>query len=64
MSGWTGGSVNRRWQRGRRGPDHGGLHLQEDIARILAEFRAANGWEPGSVWDPYSGSYVIRKEGS
>lgn len=37
---------------GRRGT------LREDIARILAQFRAENGWVRGARWDPSQGTYV------
>jgi hypothetical protein len=62
MSGWTGGIANRDWQRDRRGPDNGRIGLAEDVRRILADWRADHGWEPGSVWDARLGRYVKRGE--
>ena len=58
MSGWTGGIANRDWQRDRRGPDSGRIALVEDVRRILADWRADHGWEPGLVWDARLGWYV------
>jgi len=57
MTGWSGGMANRSWQRDSRGPDSGRISLVDDVRRILAEFRAAHGWEPGFIWDPHLGTY-------
>lgn len=57
MSGWSGGAANYTWQRDRRGPNDGRLNLRADVAAILAKFRAEHGWQPGMIWNPYSGAY-------
>ena len=64
MSGWAGGAANYRWQRDRRGSDDGRLGLRQDVVRILARFRAENGWQPGYVWNPYRGTYEPPREDS
>lgn len=53
MSGWSGGVANRTWQRDARGPDSGRIGLVDEVCEILAAFRAAHGWQPGMVWDPF-----------
>jgi hypothetical protein len=58
MTGWTGGTANRNWQRDRRGPDNGRIALAGDVRAILEDWRAAHGWEPGFIWDPRQGRYV------
>jgi hypothetical protein len=34
------------------------IALAEDVRRILADWRADHGWEPGTVWDARLGWYV------
>lgn len=54
MSGeWSGGVANYTWHRGRQ---RDGSEARK-IRRVLAEFRAAHGWEPGMTWNPYRGAY-------
>ena len=56
MSGeWSGGASNRMWHRGHQ---HTGTEPDE-VRRVLAEFRLEHGWQPGMIWDPYQGEYVI-----
>jgi uncharacterized heparinase superfamily protein len=57
--GWSGGTANRNWQRGRRGPDSGRTGVAEDVRRILADWRAKHGWRPGYVWDPRTATYRL-----
>jgi hypothetical protein len=57
---WSGGSVNRRWHRGRQRDGTEG----DEIRRILAEFRQQHGWEPGMEWNAYLGMYEYPQPGS
>lgn len=31
----------------------------DDIRRILAEWRARHGWQPGAVWNPHTATYEM-----
>jgi hypothetical protein len=50
---WSGGAANRAWHRGYQ---HNGDEVRE-VRRVLAAFRAANGWQPGMTWNPCTASY-------
>lgn len=34
-----------------------GRYRAEQVRRWLAEFRAAQGWQPGMAWDPAAAAY-------
>ena len=50
---WAHGTANAMWH---TGPQHQATSTRE-VRRVLDGFRQEHGWEPGMVWNPYTGTY-------